>query len=93
MTSEENPALCCPKCNRYKGPNLAGFDPETRQVVSLFHPRKQRWMDHFHWKGPVLVAITPTGRVTIAVLNINDPARIAMRQTLIEEGVFPPQAK
>ena len=33
---------------------------------------------------------TPTGRATIAVLEINLPLRVAFRQTLIEEGVFPP---
>jgi hypothetical protein len=33
---------------------------------------------------------TAIGRVTIAVLNINAPLRVALRASLIEQGVFPP---
>jgi hypothetical protein len=91
LTSEENLALCCPKCNRHKGPNLTGFDTDTHQVVLLFHPRQQRWSEHFSWNQAVLAGATASGRATVAVLNINDPTRIAVRQTLIEEGVFPPE--
>jgi hypothetical protein len=28
--------------------------------------------------------------VTVAVLNINDPFRVELREELIEEGIFPP---
>ena len=28
VTVEENLALACPHCNRFKGPNIAGVDPE-----------------------------------------------------------------
>jgi hypothetical protein len=33
---------------------------------------------------------TTAGRATIAVLEINPPQRIALRQALVEEGLFPP---
>jgi hypothetical protein len=33
----ENLALACCYCNRYKGPNLAGIDPQYGNIVSLFH--------------------------------------------------------
>jgi 5-methylcytosine-specific restriction endonuclease McrA len=39
-TSPDNLAFACCHCNRYKGPNLSGIDPQTNQVVELFHPRK-----------------------------------------------------
>jgi hypothetical protein len=39
-TVPENLALACCYCNRYKGPNLSGIDPESGNVVSLFHPRQ-----------------------------------------------------
>jgi hypothetical protein len=29
--------------NALKGPNLAGVDRETQEVVRLFHPRNDRW--------------------------------------------------
>jgi hypothetical protein len=39
---------------------------------------------------PALVGLTPVGRTTIAVLEINLDYRVAFRQGLIDEGVFPP---
>ncbi len=32
---------------------------------------------------------TPIGRATVAVLEVNHPDAVAVRQALIEEGVFP----
>ena len=49
-TVSENLALCCPKCNRHKGPNVAGVDPETNRVCPIFHPRQDRWPEHFDWE-------------------------------------------
>ena len=58
--------------------------------IPLFNPRTDRWADHFAWDGPVLVDKTPIGKVTIEVLGINLPYRVALRAALIEEGIFPP---
>jgi hypothetical protein len=70
---------------------VAGIDPDgsTIDVVRLFRPREDNWDDHFEWNGPLLKGKTPVGRVTIEVLAINLAYRVAMRKTLIEEGVFP----
>lgn len=38
----------------------------------------------------MLIGLTPIGRVTVTVLEINLDYRIDLRQGLIEEGVFPP---
>ena len=46
-TGEDNLALACFYCNRYKGPNIAGIDPETGQMCHLFHPRNDSWDQHF----------------------------------------------
>ncbi|MCA9131147.1 MAG: HNH endonuclease [Planctomycetales bacterium] len=86
----ENLALSCYDCNLHKGPNLAGFDKETSEVVRLFHPRQDSWIEHFRWDGPVLVGTTPIGRVTVAVLGVNAEMRVALRRELIAEAVFPP---
>jgi 5-methylcytosine-specific restriction endonuclease McrA len=32
-TETENLALACCFCNRFKGPNISGIDPEAKQVV------------------------------------------------------------
>jgi hypothetical protein len=89
-TGAENLALCCVHCNLHKGPNLAGFDPATGKLVRLFHPRRNRWRVHFAWQGATLVGLTPVGRATVAVLAMNDPHVVAVREALIEEGRFPP---
>lgn len=85
----DNLALACFACNNHKGPNIAGVDSETNEIVRLFHPRQDKWTDHFEWRGALLVGLTPVGRVTVDVLAINLPHRIRLRQMLILEGVFP----
>jgi HNH endonuclease len=85
-----NLALSCFYCNSYKGPNIAGFHPGSGRVLRLYHPRKDRWERHFRWTGPVLAPRTTIGQVTLAVLSINHPDAVVVRQALLEEGVFPP---
>jgi hypothetical protein len=91
-TQSTNLALACPRCNRRKGPNLAGIDKLTHQLTPLYNPRRDCWTEHFRWHGPRLVGLTAVGRVTIQVLGMNDPEDIRLRRMLIAEGVFPPLA-
>ncbi len=86
----ENLALACCYCNRYKGPNLSGIDPESGSVVSLFHPRQQCWDDHFVWDGARLLAKSAPARTTIHLLQINRADAVAVRRLLMQEGVFHP---
>ena len=65
----------------------SGIDPVTSQSTRLFHPRHDRWEDHFRWQGSVLVGRTVIGRVTICVLDANDPLLVAVRAALTEEGL------
>jgi hypothetical protein len=71
------------------GPNIAGLDPESGDLTRLFHPRTDKWADHFMWVGPTLHGKSPIGRVTLQVLNINDPVRIEHRRLLVQAGVLP----
>jgi hypothetical protein len=87
-TDADNLALACFRCNLYKGPNIAGIDPLLGELTPLFHPRRNSWTDHFEWAGAELVGRSPIGRVTIAVLAINHPDAVAVRESLIAEGVF-----
>jgi HNH endonuclease len=89
-TRAENLALACFFCNSYKGPNISGLNPETGRTVRLFNPRKDRWSRHFTWKGPYLVGRTRTGRVTLALLEINRFEAVEFREYLIREGSFSP---
>src|SRR5450759_924055 len=87
-TESENLAFACCHCKRYKGPNLSGLDPASGKVVSLFHPRKHVWNEHFSWNGPLLVGKTTIGRATIQALRLNRADAIAVRQLLIRSGEY-----
>jgi 5-methylcytosine-specific restriction endonuclease McrA len=88
IDAPDNLALACCFCNRFKGPNLSGIDPDTNQVVRLFDPRKQEWKMHFFWKESELIGKTEIGRATVRTLSINRPEAIAVRELLMAEGVF-----
>lgn len=79
---EDNLALACSHCNLHKGPNLSGIDPDTGNVEPLFHPRRQRWAEHFEFRGPEILGRTSSGRATARLLKVNAPARIDLRQEL-----------
>lgn len=81
-----NLALSCFFCNTFKGPNVAGLDAETQTVTRLYHPRNDRWDEHFYWNGSVLEGLTTVGRVTIGVLRINREDAVAVRESLLAEG-------
>ncbi len=89
VSDPENLAWACLHCNSHKGPTIAGIDPESGHLSRLFHPRVDRWEEHFSWRGPWLTALTPVGATTIRVLAINDPRFVETREALIAEGVFP----
>jgi hypothetical protein len=89
LTRAANLCLACFSCNSFKGPNLSGRDTKTKKTVFLFNPRRHQWHRHFRWDGPHLVGRTPIGRATVATLRINLDHRVAYRQELIDEGVFP----
>jgi hypothetical protein len=88
-TSIGNLALACLHCNRHQGPNIAGNDPTSNEIIRLFHPRSDVWSEHFEWVGATLEGRTAIGRATVGVLAINDPDFLAVRAALIEERVFP----
>jgi hypothetical protein len=87
--AESNLAWSCNHCNLSKSSNLTGIDSRTRKIVRLFHPRRHQWGRHFRWDGAILVGRTPVGRAPVAVLQINHPDRVALRQALIDAGLFP----
>ena len=88
-TTADNLAWACFPCNNHKAANLAGIDPETEAMARLFHPREDQWEEHFTWEGARLLGKTAVGRATVDVLGINHSDRVALRQELLAEGVFP----
>ena len=60
----ENLAFSCYLCNRYKGSDIASIYPGTGALVRLFHPRLDRWSEHFRIVGPILEPLTNIGAAT-----------------------------
>lgn len=88
----ENLCLSCPFCNRHKGSRTVATDPESGKVVSLFHPQKQIWSQHFAWSpdGTEIIGLTEVGRAAIATLQMNRPALVRAREMWVELGEHPP---
>ena len=80
--------MACHRCNLHKAPNLTGIDPLTLDVVQLFHPRRDRWDEHFRFKGAQIEGLTPTGRAIVQVLAMNDPHRADLRAELMARRPF-----
>ena len=85
----DNLALACQLCNLLKGPNLSSIDPDTQNLERLFHPRKDRWADHFRLRGAIVIGLTAIGRTTAWLLEMNGDDRVELRSTLIELGEWP----
>ena len=89
-TTADNLALSCYWCNSFKGSDLSSVDWESDgAIVPLFNPRQQRWDDHFRLDGLRIIPQTSHGRVTVALLQLNQPQRIRERRMLMELGVYP----
>jgi hypothetical protein len=88
-TELDNLAYACQHCNLHKGPNLSGTDPLSGNVVTLYHPRREIWQDHFALEEFRFVGLSPTGRATVRVLAMNDVDRLQLRQIAGIRGQIP----
>lgn len=88
---EANLCLACRACNLHKSDRLAARDEVTQEEASLFHPREQRWSDHFRVdpESGEILGTTPTGRATVAALDLNHPLQLAARSLWIRLRLFP----
>lgn len=89
-TRLDNLALACVSCSLRKGARSSAADPDTSTDAPLFNPRSQRWTDHFRWDGARIEGLTPTGRATVAALEMNRPLILAIRAEESERGRHPP---
>lgn len=81
-----NLALACDRCSLHKASDLSGIDDESGQVVALFNPRTQLWSEHFVAEGVTIRGLTPTGRATVRVCNMNAPRRVRLRAELVQRA-------
>jgi hypothetical protein len=75
--SARGPPICA---NTADWPNLTGIDPQSGDVVRLFHPRRDFWSDHFGYLGQQIIGLTAVGRTTASLLDMNDPERRRVRE-------------
>ena len=90
---ESNLWLACPLCNGHKSDKIAALDPDTGQVVPLFHPGRQVWSEHFAWSadGVRIVGKTAVGRATVSALHLSDdPDALVVRSYWVLAGWHPP---
>ena len=81
-------AWACSQCNYHKGPNLASIDPLTKGQAALFNPRLDDWNRHFTVENGTIAGLTPRGRATARLLNMNAPRLVRLRLELISQGDF-----
>ena len=87
---EDNLCLACFNCNMYKSHDLTGIDPETDEITPLYHPRQQTWADHFRLESDMrITGLSPEGRTTVRVMQMNLEERVESRQALAELGEYP----
>ena len=89
----DNLAFSCQGCNAAKHTKISGYDPFTKQTVLLYHPRQERWQKHFAWSEDFLrvIGLTPTGRASIYVLQLNREPLMNFRMALRAIGQHPPK--
>lgn len=87
-TDAENLALACALCNGFKGSDLASIDPQDGAIVPLFNPRRERWAEHFQLENGRIEPLTPSGRATVRLLQLNHPHRIEERVLLAAAGLL-----
>lgn len=87
-SEEDNLALACVFCNRNKGTDIAALDPSSGNLVRLFHPRIDRWADHFQLAedGCAIAPLSAIGRATERLLKLNAEERLLERRALREAG-------
>jgi hypothetical protein len=85
----QNLAYACFRCNAWKGTDIGSVDPQSGRMVPLFHPRRDRWNEHFEVRGFVIEPLTAIGEVTARLLKLNLDKRVAERQVLATLGLFP----
>lgn len=88
----DNLAFSCQGCNSHKYTAIDAIDPASGLHVFLFHPRRDKWQQHFVWSDDYsfIIGVTPTGRATVAKLKLNRTGVVNLRVVLKSIGEHPP---
>lgn len=79
-------------CNNHKHSKTDAPDPLSGALAPLFHPRRQRWRDHFAWDSTctIVIGLTATGLATVAALQRDCAGLGNLRRVLYATGEHPP---
>ncbi len=90
-----NLAFACQGCNGAKMVKTTGYDAFTKTVVLLYHPRQQRWGEHFAWSDDFLriIGLTSVGRASIHEMKMNREPLMNLRMALCAIGQHPPEVQ
>lgn len=89
LSTLDNLAYACLRCNLWKGSDIGSTDFETGKLVSLFNPRQHDWVRHFKLHGFVIEPLTAEARVTVRLLRLNIDKRVVERRALMMIGHYP----
>ncbi|NER52844.1 MAG: HNH endonuclease [Symploca sp. SIO1A3] len=89
--NQTNLALACRSCNLRKGARINGIISSSNKSIRFFHPRMDRWSEHFqiNIESGKIIGITPIGEVTVEYLGMNSSAQVVARQLWIRLNLFP----
>lgn len=88
-TTAANLALACLHCNVTKGTDPGAMIGRPRRLARLFHPRQDRWSEHFRLTAARIVPLTDIGKATVQLLSLNTGDRLTLRRALIKAGRYP----
>ena len=88
-TTLSNLALACLDCNMAKGTDLGSVSRASGLLIPFYHPRRDRWTEHFRLQGHRIVPLTETGEVTSRILGFNTRPRLLKRQAIAMAGRYP----
>jgi hypothetical protein len=92
-TEFENLCQACRPYNEFKGNITEAIDPVSGEMVPLFNPRTQLWVEHFEWNfdGTRIIGLTHIGRATVVALQMNNPTIMTARRRWVIAGWHPPE--
>lgn len=86
QTNPDNLANACALCNSRKGSDIASTDTDTGDITRLFNPRIDVWTQHFRLDIGRINPLTPEGRATVSLLQLNRPELVQQRHLLTSKG-------
>ena len=88
-TTSANLALSCLRCNVAKGTDPGAFIGRPPRLVRLYHPRQDRWDQHFRLAAARIAPLSDEGEATVLLFELNASDRLLLRKALIKAGRYP----